>query len=223
MTGVQTCALPICSGRETAKLVEGPEEGVLRQVLRLIVASCQTACDVEHHSQMRHRLRVESRAEVVGHNDGMSSGPIFGYAEESVNNAASPTLSVFGNHSGVRGVDRLKRPGLERDVEPTTGLRRNAMRVIALLLFLGVWSAPAGAQSRVDVGLLLGSTKASDEGTALQFDRATTYQATFAWRVWQNDAVRVSIEVPFIASPAFDVTTAGRSLQIGRASCRERV
>ena len=86
------------------------------------------------------------------------------------------------------------------------------MRVIAVLLFLGVWSVPAGAQNRVDVGLLLGSTKASDEGSALQFDRATTYQATFAWRVWRNDAVAVAIEVPFLASPKFEVTTPGRSL-----------
>ena len=86
------------------------------------------------------------------------------------------------------------------------------MRLIAVLLFLGVWSVPAGAQNRVDVGLLLGSTKASDEGSALQFDRATTYQATFAWRVWQNDAVAVAIEVPFLASPKFEVTTPGRSL-----------
>ena len=86
------------------------------------------------------------------------------------------------------------------------------MRAIVVLLLLGAGSTPAVAQTRYDVGLLLGSTKASDEGSSLQFARATTYQATFAWRVWQNDAVRVSIEVPFIASPAFDVTTAGRSL-----------
>ena len=86
------------------------------------------------------------------------------------------------------------------------------MRSIVVLLLLSAWSTPAVAQTRVDIGLLLGSTSASDEGFFLQFARATTYQATFAWRVWQNDAVGVSIEVPFIASPAFDVTTAGRSL-----------
>lgn len=86
------------------------------------------------------------------------------------------------------------------------------MRAIVVLLLLGAGSTPAIAQTRYDVGLLLGSTKASDEGSALQFDRATTYQATFAWRVWQNDAVRVAIEVPFLASPKFEVTTPGRSL-----------
>ena len=86
------------------------------------------------------------------------------------------------------------------------------MRAIALLLTLSVWSVPATAQTRFDVGLLLGSTKATDEGGALQFARATTYHATFGWHVWGNDAVGIAIEVPFLASPAFDVTTPGRSL-----------
>ncbi len=86
------------------------------------------------------------------------------------------------------------------------------MRAIVVLLLLGAGITPAIAQTPYDVGLLLGSTKASDEGSALQFDRAATYQATFAWRVWQNDAVAVAIEVPFLASPKFEVTTAGRSL-----------
>ena len=86
------------------------------------------------------------------------------------------------------------------------------MRAIAVIVLLGAWGVSAAAQSRVDVGLLLGSTRASDEGAALQFDRATTYQATFAWRVWQNDALRVAIEVPFLASPKFEVATPGRSL-----------
>ena len=86
------------------------------------------------------------------------------------------------------------------------------MRAIAVILMVAGWSVSTGAQSRVDVGLLLGSTRASDEGTVLQFDLATTYQATFAWRIWQNDAVRVAIEVPFLASPKFLVATAGRSL-----------
>jgi hypothetical protein len=46
----------------------------------------------------------------------------------------------------------------------------------------------------------------------LQLDRATTYQATLAWRVWHGQIVGVSIEVPFIASPAFQVATSGRPL-----------
>src|SRR5438876_2961464 len=83
---------------------------------------------------------------------------------------------------------------------------------VTLVLLASLWSVPAVAQTRYDIGLLLGSTRATDEGSVLQFDRATTYQATFAWRLWQSEAVRVAVEVPFIASPAFVVTTVGRSL-----------
>jgi hypothetical protein len=86
---------------------------------------------------------------------------------------------------------------------------RSIVAACVLSLTCGV---RASAQARFDVGLVLGSTKASDEGTVLQFDRATTYQATFAWKVWESSLVAVAVEVPFIASPAFDVTTAGKSL-----------
>ena len=81
---------------------------------------------------------------------------------------------------------------------------------------LGVMEA--SAQGRFDVGLLLGSTKATDEGAVLQFDRGTTYQATFAWRVWRTSTADLSVEVPFIASPAFTVVTPGTSLPLEYAS-----
>jgi hypothetical protein len=73
-------------------------------------------------------------------------------------------------------------------------------------------AARAQEQPRVDIGLLLGSTKTTDEGSALQFSKGTTFQATFAWRFWQSDTLRLSLEVPFLASPAFDVETTNRSL-----------
>jgi hypothetical protein len=38
--------------------------------------------------------------------------------------------------------------------------------VVVPLLLLGAWSTPALAQARYDVGLLLGSTNASNEGSA---------------------------------------------------------
>src|SRR5215831_1446847 len=56
----------------------------------------------------------------------------------------------------------------------------------AMVLAFMVEVGQAVAQTRYDVGLLLGATRSSDEGTALAFDRATTYQATFAWGVWQG-------------------------------------
>ncbi len=82
----------------------------------------------------------------------------------------------------------------------------------ALVCALVLWPSIALAQERVDVGLLLGSTSTSDEGGALAFRRATTYEATLAWRLWQNRLIKVSLEVPFLASPAFDVATPGVSL-----------
>ena len=63
-------------------------------------------------------------------------------------------------------------------------MQRQAILMIALLMS---GAASAGAQTRFDVGLLLGSTRATDEGTVLSFDRGTTYQATFAWDVWRGD------------------------------------
>ena len=90
--------------------------------------------------------------------------------------------------------------------------------VAAALVVLSLRGVDASAQSRFDVGLLLGSTRATDEGSALQFDRGTTYQATFAWRVWRMGAADLSVEVPFIASPAFTVITPGASLPLEYAS-----
>ena len=96
-------------------------------------------------------------------------------------------------------------------------MRKTLMAVAAIAAI--TWSRDArAADSRFDVGLLLGSTRATDEGSALQFDRATTYQATFAWDVWRGDTVKLSIEVPFIASPAFTVLTPGASLPLEYAS-----
>jgi len=78
---------------------------------------------------------------------------------------------------------------------------------------------PAHAEDRrFDVGLLLGSTRATDEGSVLTFDRGTTYQATFAWDLWRGDLVTLAIEIPFIASPAFTVLTPNPSLPLEYAS-----
>jgi opacity protein-like surface antigen len=88
------------------------------------------------------------------------------------------------------------------------------MRRACFVAFVGLvlTAGAARGDDRIDVGLLLGSTRATDEGAALQFGRALTYQATVAWRVWRNDRAAVSFEVPFLASPAFDVETAVGSL-----------
>jgi len=88
----------------------------------------------------------------------------------------------------------------------------------AALTLLSLSAVEVSAQSRFDVGLLLGSTNTTNEGSALQFDRGTTYQATFAWRALRTDEVNLSVEVPFVASPAFTVTTPGPSLPLEYAS-----
>ena len=90
-----------------------------------------------------------------------------------------------------------------------------AAAVAAAIVLSGV---NASAQDRFDVGLLLGSTSATNEGTVLQFARATTYQATLAWRVWAGPRAKVSVEIPFIASPAFNVVPASPALPLEYAS-----
>jgi hypothetical protein len=78
---------------------------------------------------------------------------------------------------------------------------------------------PAHAEDkRFDVGLLLGSTRTTDEGNILTFDRGKTYQVTFAWGLWRGDLVELVIEIPFIASPAFTVLTPNPSLPLEYAS-----
>jgi len=89
----------------------------------------------------------------------------------------------------------------------------------ALVVAACIWSPDARADdTRFDVGLLLGSTSTTDEGRVLTFDRGTTYQATFAWDVWRGRVVKLAIEVPFIASPAFTVLTPNPALPLEYAS-----
>ena len=83
---------------------------------------------------------------------------------------------------------------------------------------LALSSPRAWADERMDVGLCLGTTRTTDEGSTLQFKREVTYQATLAWHVWSGQRIGVAVEVPFLASPAFEVTTPGRSLPLEYAS-----
>ena len=92
---------------------------------------------------------------------------------------------------------------------------------LKILACVSVWvlsTMPAAAQvrsseqARVDIGLMLGWTSASDAGGVLQFRRATTYQATFNLGIWSTSGVAVSLEVPFLASPAFEVANSGSLL-----------
>ena len=92
--------------------------------------------------------------------------------------------------------------------------------VISLGVLLGLLLAPrpALADKGIDAGLLLGSTKTTDEGSALQFARGKTFQATLGWRVWAGSKASLSIEVPFLASNNFDITTTDPKLPLEYAS-----
>ena len=89
---------------------------------------------------------------------------------------------------------------------------RHVWGVVVAALLISPLSAQA--QERIDVGLMLGTTRTTDEGAALQFKRERTWQATLAWSVWSRERIRLAIEVPFLAAPAFEVTTPGGSLPL---------
>jgi hypothetical protein len=93
-----------------------------------------------------------------------------------------------------------------------------AIAVVVAGAVIGIGRVDAAAQSRFDVDLLLGSTRTTDEGSVLQFDRGTTYQATFALSVWRGGAADLSVEVPFIASPAFTVVPPRAAVPLEYAS-----
>src|SRR5712691_12803546 len=92
------------------------------------------------------------------------------------------------------------------------------MAVAAVGAVIAIGSVDAAAQGRFEVGLLLGSSQATDEGTVLQFDRGRTYQATFAWRLWSTETAQLSVAVPFTASPAFTIVPPGAALPLEYAS-----
>ena len=96
-------------------------------------------------------------------------------------------------------------------------MRRSVLALLAVGIVLAA-TRPLRAADRMDVGLLLGSTRATDEGQVLQFERGLTFQATSAWHVWTRDRVRVSIELLFLATPAFEVETPGASLPLEYAA-----
>jgi hypothetical protein len=95
---------------------------------------------------------------------------------------------------------------------------RTRMAVVVIAVVVALGNVKAAAQSRFDVGLLLSSTNATDEGAVLQFDRGTTYQVTFAWLVWRTGGAQLSVEVPFIASPAFTVVPPRAAVPLEYAS-----
>ena len=84
--------------------------------------------------------------------------------------------------------------------------------VAAAWLGLILWSSPGSAQSVTDVGLLGGWTKPGAEGSVMQFNFGTTYEVSFARRIWSSARIDLAIEVPFLATNSISVKTPGASL-----------
>ena len=84
--------------------------------------------------------------------------------------------------------------------------------VAAVCLGVSLCSSPGSAQSVNDVGLLGGWTKAGAERSVMQFNFGTTYEVSFARRIWSSAPIDLAIEVPFLATNSISIKTAGASL-----------
>src|SRR5262245_24692496 len=101
--------------------------------------------------------------------------------------------------------------GIEAGVHNGVSGPRRSM-LVAACLACALSSSPCFAQSRADIGLLGGWTKPSAEGSALQFNVGTIYEASFARRILANDRIDVAIEVPFLAANSVSIKTPGAAL-----------
>ncbi len=127
----------------------------------------------------------------------------------------------------MRPMKRDARACIEAKGDTAVGSRRNGWRrgviqggarrhprsfLATVCVVLALWSHPSSAQSRADIGLLGGWTKPGDEGSALQFNFGTAYEASFAKRVLASDRVDVAVEVPFFAANSLSTKTPGAAL-----------
>src|SRR5262249_29527419 len=106
-----------------------------------------------------------------------------------------------------------QRHRLHRGVIIQAGATRRMRSVLAATwIVCALWSSPSFAQSRADIGLLGGWIKPSDEGSVLQFNFGTAYEASFAKRILASDRIDVAIDVPFIAANSLSIKTPGAAL-----------
>src|SRR5262245_49103931 len=104
------------------------------------------------------------------------------------------------------------REGWCRPIIDGDSLWRTRSALAATCLFLARWSSRSFAQGRADIALLGGWTKASDEGSVLQFNFGTVYEVSFAKRVLSSGGIDVAIEVPFLAANSLSIRTPGAAL-----------
>jgi len=77
---------------------------------------------------------------------------------------------------------------------------------------INLWSGPAFAQERIDIGVLGGWTKPSPERAVMDFNYGTTYEVSFARRIAASRRLDVAIEIPFLATNSLSTKTTGASL-----------
>ncbi len=92
-----------------------------------------------------------------------------------------------------------------------------------VVLFLSILPSAAAADYKNEVGLLLGGIKAPDRSIvpgpgSIEASTGIAYQATYARLLKQTERVGVYFEVPFVASPLQDVSSANPAVPLNYAS-----
>jgi opacity protein-like surface antigen len=96
-------------------------------------------------------------------------------------------------------------------------------RSLALFALLVVTNFAAAADHKNEVGLLLGGISTSDRTItsgpgSINVSTGITYQATYARLLKQTEHVGIYFEVPFVASPLQDISSANPAVPLNYAS-----
>ena len=90
-------------------------------------------------------------------------------------------------------------------------MRQKIISLFALVAFMALLGLNARAQSKNEVGLLLGGSIVPTSTTNLNIHSGLAYQATYAHRFTSRGSIGFGVEVPFVALPSQDVQSASPS------------
>lgn len=98
--------------------------------------------------------------------------------------------------------------------------------IAAVFLIVVATAASAVAQSKNELGLLLGATIVPDQNlqpnifsaTNIKFSKGTSYQATYARRLFGAGLAGLQLEIPFIGVPNADIRSTNPSVPTALAS-----
>ena len=95
--------------------------------------------------------------------------------------------------------------------------------VAPALLFLSILPSAAAADYKNEVGLLLGGIRTPDSSIvpgpgSIEASTGIAFQATYARLLKQTERVGIYFEVPFVASPLQDVSSANTAVPLNYAS-----